>query len=35
VFQVTLENPNDKDLVVTDIKYHVSDIGQVMGGSYF
>jgi len=32
VWQVTLSNPTDKDMVLTDIKYHVSDIGQVMGG---
>ncbi len=33
VFQVSIENPNDKDILVTDIKYHVSDIGQVLGGA--
>ncbi len=33
VFQVSLENPNDKDMLVTDIKYHVSDIGGVKGGA--
>ncbi|TNZ56309.1 hypothetical protein CGK45_21930 [Vibrio parahaemolyticus] len=32
VWQVTLSNPSDEDMIVTDIKYHVSDIGQVMGG---
>ncbi|EIV8651563.1 hypothetical protein AL190_004573 [Vibrio parahaemolyticus] len=32
VWQVTLSNPSDIDMILTDIKYHVSDIGQVMGG---
>ncbi len=32
IFLISLENPNDKDMVVTHIKYHVDDITGERGG---
>lgn len=32
IFQVSMENPNDKDVVVTDVTYHVRELGEVLGG---
>ena len=33
IFSVSLENPNDSDLLVTEARYNVSEIGLVLGGS--
>lgn len=32
VFSISIENVNERDLLVTDVIYEVSEIGQVMGG---
>jgi len=32
IFQVSLENPNDKNMVLTDVIYNVSELGDVKGG---
>lgn len=32
IFQVSMENPNNKDIVVTDVIYHVRELGEVLGG---
>ena len=33
IFSVSIENPNDSDLLITDAVYQVSEIGQVSGGA--
>jgi hypothetical protein len=33
IFSVSVENPNDSDLLITEARYNISEIGQVLGGS--